>query len=372
MSQHIRFVGLDVHSDSISIAIADPGVPVRSVGQIANDEHLIRKWMKRLGMTHDLRVCYEAGPGGFVLYWQLTRMGIPCTVIAPSLIPRRPGDRRKTDRRDAMMLADAFRSNSLTPCWIPTAEQEALRDLVRAREAAVRDHTRARHRLTKFLLRQGRRCPNGLRKWTTGWWTWLRQQRFDHIGHTETFLDYLHEVEHAIERIKRLECAIESAIEGGRKEIKELVAGLSCLRGVGPITAVTLVAEIGTFERFEHPRDLMGYVGVIPSEHSSGTQIKRGGITKTGNAHIRRVIGEAAWTYRHRPAVYGALKKRQRGLSEEVKAIAWRAQHRLHRRYRVLTDRGKPYQVVVTAVGRELLAFAWEIGMRIYEEQRAA
>ena len=270
------------------------------------------------------------------------------------------------------MLADALRSNSLTQCWIPTAEEEALRDLVRAREAAVRDHTRARHRLTKFLLRQGRRCPQSARKWTTGWWAWLRQLNFEYVGHTETFLDYVHEVEHAAERIKRLESAIKSAIEQGREEIKELVAGLSSLRGVGLITAVTFVAEVGTFERFEHPQDLMGYVGVIPSEHSSGNQIKRGGITKTGNAHIRRVIGEAAWTYRHRPAVYGALKRRQQGLSEEVKAIAWRAQHRLYRRYRVLSERGKPHQVVVTAVGRGLLAFAWEIGHQVYKEQRAA
>jgi len=370
MAENTRFVGLDVHAKSIAVAVAELDGTERFVGKIPNRIESIRKLVKKLGPKEALRVCYEAGPCGYVLCCQLTRMGVACEVIAPTLIPVKAGDRVKTDRRDSLKLARCYRNGDLTAVWVPDAEHEAVRDVVRAREAAKKDQRKARHRLQKFLLRHGHQRPAGVNAWTAKHQAWLNSLTFE-IGALEsTFSDYLHEVEHAGERITRLEAAIDKAVERAPAELRAVIAGLQALRGVAKTAAVGIAVEVGKFSRFDHPRKLMGYSGAVPSEHSSGEDPKRGGITKTGNSHLRRLLIESAWCYRHSARMYPALRKRQKDLDPEVIAIAWRAQLRLSSRHRRLSGRGKPSQKVVTAVARELLGFIWEIAVHI--EQRAA
>lgn len=367
--KNVRFVGLDVHAQTIAAAIAEPDGEVRSLGVIANRPEAVRKLLKKLGRPERLRVCYEAGPTGYALYWQLTRLGVKCEVIAPTLMPMKAGDRVKTDRRDAERLARSYRSRDLTAVWVPDEAHEALRDLVRAREAAKKDQLRARHRLSKFLLRQGRRAPEGMTAWRGPYLKWVREQRFEHAAHEATLSDYLCEVDHAGNRLERLEQAIDTAVQSVPEKMRTVIEALQALRGIAQLSAVSLVAEVGELSRFARPRQLMGYSGLVASEHSSGERVRRYGITKTGNAHLRRIVVEAAWSYRHRPSCVGALKRRQEGVCEEVKEIAWKAQHRLHNRYRKLVARGKSKQQAITAVARELLGFAWAIGMQM---ERAA
>jgi transposase len=371
MKKSIRFVGLDVHAESIAVAVAEPGGEVRSLGTIPNSPDAIRRLVKKLGPEKQLRVCYEAGPTGYVLYWQLVRMGVHCDVVAPTLIPMKAGDRVKTDRRDAEKLARSYRAGDLTAVWVPDATHEALRDLVRAREAAKKDQLRARHRLAKFLLRQGRRPALKMKQWTYAYMEWVRKLEFDLPAQDATFLDYLREVDHAAERIARLEKALDAAIEAAPEQMRVVIQGLQALRGVAKLTAATIVAEVGSLSRFEHPRQLMGYSGAVPSEYSTGGpgRHKRGAITKTGNAHLRRVLVEAAWAYRYQARTSYPLRKRQEGLSPEVKEIAWKAQVRLCSRYRRLAARGKHHGQVVIAVGRELLGFIWAIAVRVEQEQ---
>jgi transposase len=369
MKKTTVFIGLDVHAETIAVAATETSGEVRSLGKIPNRPEAIKRLMKKLGAAASLRVCYEAGPTGYVLYWQLTKMGIHCEVIAPTLVPVKAGDRVKTDRKDAVKLARLYRSGALTAVWVPDQANEALRDLVRAREAAKKDDVRARHRLGKFLLRHGRRPPDDVRPWTGRHLAWVKTVKFDQPAQEVTLLDYLNEVEHAAQRIKRLELAIDDALKTMPESMRQVVAGLQALRGVRQMTAVTIVTELGQLSRFARPKQLMGYSGAVPSEHSSGESRRQGGITKTGNAHLRRVIGEAAWAYQRRPSLFGALKKRQEGLSEEVKEIAWKAQHRLHGRFTKLKLRGKAHQKVVTAVARELLGFVWAIGVAVERSQ---
>ena len=368
----IRFLGLDVHADTIAAAVAEPDGEVRPLGIIPNRLESIRKLVAKLGPAKELKACYEAGPCGYVLYWQLTAVGVACEVIAPSLVPTKAGDRVKTDRRDAAKLARSYRAGDLTPVWVPDADHEALRDLVRTREDARQDQLRARHRLNKFLLRHDRRPPEAVKKsWTLKYMTWIKEQvHFDQPALEATLLDYVHEVDHMAARIQRLEKSIDVAIEKAPPEIRAVIEALQALRGVAKITAVSIVAEVGQLSRFEKPRQLMGYSGLVSSEFSSGNRIQRGGITKTGNAHLRRVIMEAAWAYQRRPWVGGALLKRQQSLDQEIKDLAWKAQWRLYHRYSKLTARGKNKNQTVTAVGRELLGFIWAIGVRV--EGRAA
>jgi transposase len=336
---------------------------------IPNDPEAIHKLMKRLGPAEQLRVCYEAGPCGYTLYWQLTRLGIACSVVAPTLVPVKPGDRVKTDRRDAEKLARSFRSGDLTAVWVPDAAHEALRDLVRAREAAKKDQLRARHRLQKFLLRHGQRPPAGTKAWTEKYRRWLSTVRFATAAQEATRADYVAEVEHARERIGRLERALDEAVQAAPPAMRAIIDALQALRGIAQVAAVTIVAEVGRLSRFARPRQLMGYSGAVSSESSSGPRVRRGAITKTGNAHLRRIVVEAAWSYRHRPAIGPTLRQRQVGQSAVVTAIAWKAQERLHRRYQRLTARGKAKQQVVTAVARELLGFIWAIGTTVEREQ---
>ena len=362
----VRFWGLDVHADSIAVAVAEPDGEVRSLGIIANREESIRRLIKKLGPPEQLRACYEAGPTGYVLYWQLTALGMKCEVVAPTLVPVKPGERVKTDRRDARKLAQSYRAGDLTPIWVPDEAHEGSRDLVRAREAAKQDQLRARHRLSKFSLHHGRRAPAGVKPWTLKYMDWVREQvRFEQPAQEYTRWDYLHEVEHANDRVGRVEEAIREAVKLVPPALREVIQALQALRGIAQISAVTIVSELGQISRFGGARELMGYSGAVPSEDSSGKRVQRGAITKTGNAHLRRVVVEAAWAYRHRPAIGATLRKRQEGMQEEVKEIAWKAQHRLHKRYRSLTARGKSQQKIVTALGRELLGFIWAIGMKV-------
>ena len=366
-----RFVGLDVHAETIAVAVAEKDGEVRSLGTIPNREQSIRKLVTKLSGSGIWRACYEAGPTGYTLYWQLTKLGVECSVIAPTLVPVKAGDRVKTDRRDAERLAKSFRAGDLTPVWVPDAAHEALRDLVRAREAAKRDQLRARHRLGKFLLRQGRRPAEKMTAWTQRHLDWIRREvKFEQFAQRATLEDYLAEVDHLGQRISRLEKAIDEAIEGAPAMMRAVVSALQALRGVAKMTAITIVAEVGQLSRFPTARQLMGYSGTVASEHSSGERTSRGGITKTGNAHLRRVLVEAAWSQRFAPSLTRRLRERQEGLSAEVLEIAAKARHRLSARYRRLLARGKSKQQVVTAIARELLGFVWAIGVEV--ERKAA
>jgi transposase len=369
--RNVRFIGLDVHAETIAVAVAEPTGEVRSLGTIPNRAEPVRRLMKKLAATGPVTVCYEAGPTGYALYWQLVALGVTCQVVAPTLVPVKPGDRVKTDRRDAEKLARSYRAGDLTAVWVPDAAHEALRDLVRAREAAKKDQLRARHRLSKFLLRQGRRPPTGVKVWTQAYLAWVKSAvHFAHAAQEATLLDYVHEIDHVAARLERLERAMDDAVNAAPVETRAVIKALQALRGVALVTAVTIISEVGTFTRFARPRQLMGYSGAVASEDSSGTRTHRGAITKTGNAHLRRVLIEAAWCYRHRPSIGATLRKRHAGVDADITAIAWKAQHRLHARFRALTARGKPHQHAVTAVGRELLGFMWAIGTTVHQKQR--
>jgi transposase len=274
------------------------------------------------------------------------------------------GDRVKTDRRDAERLARSYRSGDLTAVWVPDEGSESLRDLVRAREAAKQDQLRARHRLSKFLLRMGQRPAAGMKAWTAPYMAWARQVHFTQVAREDTMLDYLHEVDHMGERVKRLEQAISEAVKLAAPAVREVVKGLQALRGIAEISAVTIVAELGSITRFDTARQLMGYSGAVPTEDSSGKRTRRGSITKTGNAHLRRIVIEAAWSYHYRPSIGPRLRQRQEGVPEPIKEIAWKAQVRLHKRSMKLAAAGKDQRKIITAVGRELLGFIWAIGVK--------
>lgn len=372
MMQHrqVRYIGLDVHKVSISVAIAEAegGTPTH-YGKIANDPSAIRTLMTRLaGPDVELRVAYEAGPTGYALHRQLTKMGIACVVVAPSLIPKQPGDKVKTDRRDALKLARLLRSGDLTPVWVPDEAHEALRNLVRARADAKTDQLRAKHRLSKFLLRQGCWPPVGTKNWSQRHVQWLRQLTFAHAPDQIVFDDYLTEVTGAGERIKRLETALQQCAQSSSQVA--VIRALQAFRGIGFLTAVTIVAEAGDLHRFRTAPQFMAYAGVVPSESSSGSKQHRGAITKTGNSLLRHVLGEAAHHARHAPRVAGTLKHRQADLPPQIVDLTWRAQVRLHTRYRHLSSRIGVHKAV-TAVARELAGFIWAVG-HVLEEVAAA
>jgi transposase len=364
MRERTTFVGLDVHQETIAVATArHGGGPAQSLGTIPNRPEAVAALVRKLTSYGPIEVCYEAGPCGYVLWRQLSELGIPCSVVAPSLIPTRVGDKVKTDRRDALKLARLFRSGDLTPVWVPDAAHEALRDVSRAREDARDDQHRARQRLRKFLLRLDRRPPAGVRPWTNRYRAWLDGLRLGQPGQQVVLAEYLRTLDEAAARLARLEAALAEVAT--RSPHAPLIAALQCLRGVGLITAVTVVAELGDLNRFRSARELMAYAGVVPREHSSGGSQRRGGITKTGNSHLRHVVVEAAWHYRHPPHIGPVLAKRQVGQPAAVVQQAWRAQTRLHGRYRQLIGRGKAPNQAVVAVAREVLGFLWGIGRTV-------
>ncbi|HEX9412274.1 MAG TPA: IS110 family transposase [Ktedonobacterales bacterium] len=368
MMQHrqIRYIGLDVHKATISVAIAEGAGTPTSYGRVPNDPAAIRTLMTRLGDPQAaLHVAYEAGPTGYALHRQLAKLGIECMVVAPSLIPKRPGDKVKTDRRDALKLARLLRSGDLTPVWVPDEAHEALRSLVRARADAKADQLRAKHRLSKLLLRQGCWPPIGVRNWSQRYFTWLRQLTFKHLPDQVVFADYLTEVTAAGERIKRLETALQQCAQSSSQVA--LIRGLQAFRGIGFLGAVTLVAEAGDLRRFRTAPQFMAYVGVVPTESSSGGKQQRGSITKTGNRLLRHVLGEAAHHARHAPRVSSALKRRQADQPRELVELAWRAQVRLHTRYRHLSTRIGALKTL-TAIARELAGFIWAAGDVLQEE----
>lgn len=357
MQKVTTHVGLDVHSERIVFATLEGASREPTIRDIPNDPKVIRRTFKRLvAEAYDLRCCYEAGPCGFELFRQLTSMGIACEVIAPSLIPVKAGERIKTDRRDASKLARLYRAGELTTITVPTQDQEAVRDLVRAREDVRKDLTSARHRLGKFLIRHGRVFHDGT-NWTQKFWIWLRKQQFERECERLTFEHYVVEVEHLSVRREQLDREIERIAKTAPYATS--VGKLACLRGVSTLSAMALLAEIGDFRRFEHPRQLMAFVGLVPSEYSSGGKEKRGGITKTGNSHVRRILVEAGWSYRHRPAFGPRARLAAKDQPPAVVELARRAQLRLHRRYSRLVGKGKKSQVAVTAVARELCGFVW-------------
>jgi transposase len=351
-------VGLDVHKNTIAVCWLRDGTGTEETREIPNEPRAIRTLFRRLADQGELRVCYEAGPCGYPVRRQLEAMGIACEVIAPSLIPRRPGERVKTDRRDARKLARLYRAGELTPIRVPTEAEEAVRDLLRCREDLGEDITRQRHRLSKFLLRHGRLWGEG-RAWTQRHWVWLRAQRFDAPAAQRTFDEYLAQLDFSADRLRALDGELETLAQ--QAPWQALVARLRCLRGISTLSALTLLAEIQDFRRFRSARELMSFVGLVPSLHASGGTERRGPITKTGNAHVRRILGEAAWHYRHRPALAGRVRAAAARQPDAVRADALKAQHRLHHRYWRLVNRGKPPQVAVIAVARELCGFVWAL-----------
>jgi transposase len=366
-----RYIGLDVHRATIAVATADDdGSPPSTYGTIANEPSAVRKLMTRLGGPDTrLHVAYEAGPTGYVVYRQLTAMGIECLVAAPSLIPIRPGDKVKTDRRDALKLARLLRSGDLPTVWVPDQAHEALRNLVRARADAKVDELRAKHRLSKFLLRQGAQPPVGVRNWSRRYVQWLRQVEFEHLADRIVFAEYLAEVTAAGERLKRLEAGLRQCAQTTPQVA--LIRALQAFRGIGFLSAVTIVAEAGNVRRFRSAPQLMAYAGVVPTEHSSGGKHHRGHTTKSGNRLLRHVIGEAAHHARHAPSVGAALKRRQADLPQPMVELAWRAQLRLHARYRHLCSRLGAHKAL-TAVARELAGFIWAAAHLVEEVTTAA
>jgi len=359
MKKGITYVGLDAHQETIHAAILLPGAARPVEESLANTPEAIRRFVRRLRRRAPGEVvcAYEAGPLGYGLMRQLEELGVGCVVVAPALIPRKPGERIKTDRRDARKLAELLRAGLLTSVHAPTPEQEAVRDLCRAREAAKGDQKRLRHRLAKFLVRRELRWTRGRKMWTRAHREWLRGQRLAHPADQAILDDLLL----ALEQLEGRLAALDAQIEKWAQEAPwaEPVAGLRCFRGIDTLTALALVAEVHDWRRFPTPRALMAYLGLVPSEHSSGGSERRGAITKTGNARVRRLLVEAAWHYRHRPAVGYRLQERRRGQPPRVIAIADRAQQRLHARTQRLRARGKPHNQVVTAVARELVGFLW-------------
>lgn len=363
--QNTIFIGLDVHKATISVAIAhgERGGEMRHWGTIPNRADQVRRLAEKLGSDGcGLQFCYEAGPCGYGLHRQLTELGHDCVVVAPSLIPVRAGDRVKTDRRDATMLAKLHRAGELTPVWVPDAAHEAMRDLVRARATAVRVAGKARQHLQGFLLRHGRIYP-GKKGWTKAYRRWLTTVRFEHPAQQIVLQDYIHAVTDAEARVERLTEQIADLLPGW--SLAPVVEAVQAMRGVAFIVAVTVVAEVGDFNRFASPRQLMAYLGLTPAEHSSGASVRRGGITKAGSGLARRALVEGAWSYRMQARVSRKLHDRIEALPQAVRDIAWKGQLRMCQRYRHLMAAGKPKVVAATAIAREMAGFIWAIARTV-------
>lgn len=364
MSDSTMYVGLDVHKESIEIALAPhEGGEVRHYGRIAGDLAAVDKVVSRLSKSHSrLKFVYEAGPCGYALHRHLTRKGYACSVVAPSMIPKCSGDRIKTDRRDAIMLARLHRAGELTAVFVPNAEDEAVRDLTRSREDAVANHRRSRQQLGALLLRQNIRYT-GKSAWTQAHLRWLARVVMPQPTQQIVFQEYLNATQETDQRVARIDEQLRLAVEGWR--MAPVVRAMQTLRGVSLNAAATTIAEIGDMTRFDNPRQLMAFLGLVPSQYSSGPRVRMGHITKTGNGHARRVLVEAAWAYRFSAKIARAHQIRQENQPQAVRDIAWKAQVRLCRRYQRLLAKGKTKQVVVTAIARELMGFMWAIAREV-------
>jgi transposase len=350
-------IAFDQHAATTVAAVLLPGQRTPALHSLSSDSPTLLRFVERLRRSGVVQCCYEAGPCGFELHRALTAHEIPCDVIAPALIPRRPGDRIKTDRRDAAQLAILYRANALTAIHIPTEQEEAARDLLRCREDICVDLLRARHRLSKFLLRHGRRFTLTKKAWTKRHAAWLQAQRWPLPALEQTHRAYVRAVDEAVARLHAVDTELRDLLT--IDPLRARVERLRCFRGIDDLTALTIAAELGDARRFPSASRVMAFTGLVPSEHSSGAKQARGAITKTGNAHLRRVLVESAWHYRHHPFLGRSLRLRQRGAPAAVIDRAWHAQWRLHRRYRRLAARGKPKQHIVTAIARELSGFLW-------------
>lgn len=365
MQEFSKFVGLDTHKKTIAVSVAD-GLygRTRYYGEIANTPEAIRKLVGKLCPDGEvLSFCYEAGPCGYEIYRQISHLGHHCSVVAPSLIPSRPGDRVKTDRRDSEKLCRLDRAGELTPVWVPDQEQEAMRDLTRAREDMKDVERRTKQRLNAFLLRYGRIYTDGKSRWTQAHFRWLERLKFDHEVQQIVFQEYVDAVKQSEARVAGLVKEMEKALESW--SLAPVVEALMALRGIKLISAMTIMAELGDITRFDSPRQLMSFLGLVPSESSSGPNRRQGGITKTGNGHVRRVLVEAGWCYRFPARKTAHLQRRAEKCSSEVQAIAWKAQKRLCGRYTHLLERGKLKVQVCPAVARELVGFIWAIACEV-------
>jgi len=365
MREFSKYVGLDTHKETIAVAVADAiGGKARYYGEIANAPEAIRKLVKKLCPDGEvISFCYEAGPCGYEIYRQISRLGHHCSVVAPSLIPTKPGERVKTDRRDSEKLSQLDRAGELTAVWVPDQEQEAMRDLTRAREDMKGLERITKQRLNAFLLRYGRMYESGKSRWTQAHFRWLEGLKFDVTVQQIVFQEYVDAAKQAEARVAGLEKEMEKALE--HWVLAPVVEAMMALRGIKLITAMTVMAELGDITRFDSPRQLMSFLGLVPSEASSGQTRRQGGITKTGNSHVRRVLVESGWCYRFPARKTAHLQRRAEKCSDEVQAIAWKAQKRLCGRYTHLIGRGKLKVQVCTAVARELVGFIWAIACEV-------
>jgi transposase len=359
------FIGIDTAKARNAVAVAEAGRrgEIRYLGEFDTTPDAVAKLVRKLSDRYDtVHFCYEAGPTGYGLYRQIVGLGQSCTVVAPSMIPRKPGERVKTNRRDAQSLARMHRAGELTAVWVPDDTHEAVRDLVRTRAAAVEDYRRKRQQVSSFLLRHGRifeRSPT----WKGQHLRWLNSQNFTHPARRLAYQEMLNAVGAAAERIGRLDATLEEIIPVWT--MAPVIAAFQAVRGVAFTTAATVVAEAGDIRRFEHPRQLMAFLGLVPSERSTGETRRQGGITKTGNIRARKALIEAAWTYRHPAGIGDAHQRRQTQLPQKVREIAWKAQVRLCARFRRLMAKGKRTTVATTAIAREIAAFLWDIANHV-------
>lgn len=361
--RHAVYVGLDVHKETIAVAIARPGRGEPEYrGEVSHRGKAVEKLIGRLSREFDgvvMLFCYEAGPCGYGLYRQILGWGHDCEVVAPSLIPKKPGERIKTDRRDALKLAGLLRAGELTGIWVPDEEQEAMRDLCRARADMKSQEHKARQQLNAFVLRHGHHWPGNKTRWTASHYNWLESLKFTHDWQQVVLQEYIDAVKAASRRVADMMGEMLRVLPQWR--LAPVVDALTALRGIDKLSAMTLLAELGDISRFQSPRQLMAYLGLVPGEHSSGGRRRQGAITLTGNGHARRTLVESAWSYRFPARQTAHLKRKAVDASAEAKAIAWRAQKRLCGRYRTLTRVGKNTKLVCVAIARELAGFIWDI-----------
>ena len=372
MKQFSKHVGLDVHKYTIAVSLADAGrSKARYYGTIKHTTAAVSSLLKKISPEGEvLELCYEAGPCGYGLYHQLLASGHECQVVAPTLIPKRTSDKIKTDRRDSLRLAELLRAGELTPVWVPDAEQEAIRDLVRARDDFKTSQRQARQQLLALLLRHSQRWTGGKKNWTRGFWNWLEALQMPSAHQQFALKEYIDAVRRTDVQIRAIEKQMMVAKEGW--VLEPIVDGLMAMRGINLVTSMGVVAELGDLSRFTKATQLMAYLGLVPSEHSSGDSRHQGGITKTGNGHVRRLLIESAWCYRFAARKSREIEQRAQKTSPQVQAIAWKAQKRLNARYRALSERGMSSCKVVTAVARELSGFIWAVVKQARCEQMSA